>query len=97
MATSSIGNGLSQPTAMAAGLSVRPRIAGTASGVMGFLQMAVSALGTFAVALLPPADALSIVAVVGAAQAVAFVCGIAALRRPSAEASTGVAEPEIPL
>jgi len=97
MATSSIGNGLSQPAAMAAGLSVHPRIAGTASGVMGFLQMAVSALGTFAVALLPPADALSIVAVVGAAQALAFVCGIAAPRRPSAEASTGVAGPEIPL
>ena len=37
MAISSIGNGLSQPPAIAAGLSVYPRIAGAASGLLGFL------------------------------------------------------------
>jgi hypothetical protein len=45
MAISSIGNGLSQPPALAAGLSVHPRIAGAASGLLGFLQMMVAALG----------------------------------------------------
>jgi MFS transporter, DHA1 family, multidrug resistance protein len=37
MAASSMGNGLSQPSAMASGLSVYPQIAGTASGFIGFL------------------------------------------------------------
>jgi MFS transporter, DHA1 family, multidrug resistance protein len=39
MAISSIGNGLSQPPGIAAALSVYPRIAGAASGLLGFLQM----------------------------------------------------------
>jgi DHA1 family bicyclomycin/chloramphenicol resistance-like MFS transporter len=39
MAISSIGNGMSQPSGVAAGLSVYPRIAGAASGLMGFTQM----------------------------------------------------------
>lgn len=84
MALSSIGNGLSQPAALAAGLSVYPRIAGTASGVMGFLQMAVSSLGSLAVGLLPQDSALAIVAVVFAAQALSFACGLLALRRAGA-------------
>jgi MFS transporter, DHA1 family, multidrug resistance protein len=82
MALSSIGNGLSQPGALASGLSVFPRIAGTASGVMGFSQMAVSALGTLALAPFPRDSVMAVVSVVGAAQLLALVCGIAALRRP---------------
>src|SRR5207237_9168314 len=53
MALASIGDGLSQPATMAAGLSTFPRIAGTASGLMGFLQMPVPAPGTIGVALRP--------------------------------------------
>ncbi|HEX5318797.1 MAG TPA: multidrug effflux MFS transporter [Stellaceae bacterium] len=83
MALSSIGNGLSQPAAMAAGLSVHPRIAGTASGVMGFLQMAVSAIGTLALAFFPRDSAMATVAVVAAAQLVSLICGVSALRRPA--------------
>jgi DHA1 family bicyclomycin/chloramphenicol resistance-like MFS transporter len=82
MALSSAGNGLSQPGALASGLSVFPRIAGTASGVMGFSQMAVSALGTLALAPFPRDSVMAVVGVVGAAQLMALACGIAALRRP---------------
>jgi MFS transporter, DHA1 family, multidrug resistance protein len=82
MALSSAGNGLSQPGALASGLSVFPRIVGTASGVMGFSQMAVSALGTLALAPFPRDSVMAVVGVVFAAQLLALVCGVAALRRP---------------
>jgi DHA1 family bicyclomycin/chloramphenicol resistance-like MFS transporter len=39
-----IGNGLSVPNAMAGAISVDPRIAGTASGLAGFLQMLIAAV-----------------------------------------------------
>jgi DHA1 family bicyclomycin/chloramphenicol resistance-like MFS transporter len=82
MALSSIGNGLSQPTAMAAGLSVYPRIAGTASGIIGFLQMAISALGTLAVGALPHDGPLAMAGVVVATQIVACALGVVAVRLP---------------
>ena len=77
-----IGDGLSQPAAMAAGLSIRPRLAGTASGLMGFLQMAAASLGTFIVALLPYPIAVSMIAVVGGFIALALGFGLFALHRP---------------
>ena len=83
MALSSIGNGMSQPAAMAAGLSVYPRLAGTASGLMGFLQMSAAALGTVAVGLLPQGGGLWMIAVVGAALALALLCGLVALGAPA--------------
>ncbi|HYM74270.1 MAG TPA: hypothetical protein VET89_14905, partial [Stellaceae bacterium] len=86
MALSSIGNGLSQPTAMAAGLSVYPGIAGTASGLIGFSQMAVSALGTLAVGVLPHEGPFAMAGVVLATQIVACVLGIIAIRLPAAAA-----------
>jgi DHA1 family bicyclomycin/chloramphenicol resistance-like MFS transporter len=92
MAASSIGNGLSQPSAMAAGLSIYPRVAGTASGFIGFLQMAISALGTLAVGMLPHDGAAAMVGVVLATQILATVLGIVAVRRPSRSlASTAAA------
>ena len=83
MAVSSIGNGLSQPAAMGAGLSVYPRVAGTASGFIGCLQMAISALGTLAVGLLPHDGALAMASVVLGTQIVAFVLGAVAVRLPA--------------
>jgi DHA1 family bicyclomycin/chloramphenicol resistance-like MFS transporter len=77
-----IGDGLSQPAVMAAGLSIQPRLAGTASGLMGFLQMAVAALGTFVVALLPYPIAVSMIVVVGGFIVLALGFGLFALRRP---------------
>ncbi len=37
------GNGLLLPTAIAGAVSIRPQVAGTASGMTGFIQMAVGA------------------------------------------------------
>ena len=81
IALSSIGDGLSQPAAMAAGLSTYPRLAGTASGLIGFLQMTVAALGTFTVAMLPQDSALGMVAVVGGFIVLAFGFGVFAVHR----------------
>jgi len=39
-----LGNGMSMPNAIAGAISVDPRVAGTASGLAGFLQMIVAAL-----------------------------------------------------
>jgi DHA1 family bicyclomycin/chloramphenicol resistance-like MFS transporter len=86
MAASSIGNGLSQPTAMAAGLSVFPRVAGTASGFIGFLQMAVSALGTLAVGALPHEGPFAMAGVVLFTQLTACVLGAVAVRLPASRA-----------
>lgn len=91
MALSSIGNGLSQPSAMAAGLSVFPRLAGTASGLIGFLQMAISALGTLVVAMLPHAGPSAMVGVVLATQVVAIALGMVAVRLPASRAFAAVA------
>jgi DHA1 family bicyclomycin/chloramphenicol resistance-like MFS transporter len=38
-----IGNGLLLPTAIAGAVSIRPQVAGTASGVAGFIQMSIGA------------------------------------------------------
>jgi DHA1 family bicyclomycin/chloramphenicol resistance-like MFS transporter len=83
MAASSLGNGLSQPSAMASGLSVHPHIAGTASGLIGFLQMAASALGTLLVATLPHQGPSAMVGVVVATQIIAMLLGAVAVRLPS--------------
>jgi MFS transporter, DHA1 family, multidrug resistance protein len=82
MAISSVGNGLSQPPALAAGLSIHPRTAGAASGLLGFLQMMVAALGTVLIGRLPHDSALAMVVVVVASLALALVFGLLALRRP---------------
>jgi MFS transporter, DHA1 family, multidrug resistance protein len=82
MALSSVGNGLSQPPGVAAGLSVYPRVAGAASGLLGFMQMAVAAFGTLLLGLLPRGSVVAMVVVVGASLALAFLCGLLTLRPP---------------
>ena len=77
IAFTAIGDGLSQPSTMAAGLSIYPRLAGTASGLMGFLQMAMAAGGSFIVALLPQDSAFGLILVFAGFIAVAFAAGIA--------------------
>src|SRR5438132_1323738 len=83
MAISSIGNGMSQPPGVAAGLSVYPRIAGAASGLLGFMQMGVAALGLVLPATLHQQSVVAMVAVVGASLALALVCGLFTLRAPA--------------
>ncbi|KAA2214372.1 multidrug effflux MFS transporter [Teichococcus oryzae] len=46
MALVAVGNGMSQPSAVAAAVSVRPQLAGTASGLVGALQMGFGAVMT---------------------------------------------------
>jgi MFS transporter, DHA1 family, multidrug resistance protein len=82
MAISSVGNGMSQPPGIAAGLSVYPRIAGAASGLMGFMQMTIAASGTLLIGHLPRNSVPAMVAVVGAALALALLCGLLTLRTP---------------
>jgi MFS transporter, DHA1 family, multidrug resistance protein len=82
LALSAIGNGLSQPSALAAGLSVYPRVAGTASGFIGFSQMVVSSLGTLTVGILPHGGPFAMVGVVVATQAIALLLGAVAVRLP---------------
>ena len=82
MALSSVGNGMSQPPGVAAGLSVYPRIAGAASGLLGFMQMTVAAFGTLLLGLLPRDNVVAMVAVVGTSLALAFLCGLLTLRPP---------------
>jgi DHA1 family bicyclomycin/chloramphenicol resistance-like MFS transporter len=83
MAISSIGNGMSQPPGIAAGLSVYPRIAGAASGLIGFMQMMIAALGTLLIGHLQRNSVPALLAVVGAALALALFCGLLTLRAPA--------------
>ncbi len=92
MAISSIGNGLSQPPGLVAGLSVFPRIAGAASGLMGFAQMAIAALGTLLLGLLPRGRVSAMVAVVGTSLALALGCGMLTLLAPGQAPSRPVAQ-----
>jgi DHA1 family bicyclomycin/chloramphenicol resistance-like MFS transporter len=77
----SIGDGLSQPATLASGLSVHPELAGTASGLIGSLQMTVAAIGTFIVAVLPYDIASSLIGVVTGFIGMALVFGMSALWR----------------
>lgn len=51
MSVVALGNGMTQPNAIAAALSVRPQLAGTASSLIGALQMGLGAALTFFVSL----------------------------------------------
>jgi len=82
MAISSIGNGLSQPPGIAAGLSVYPQVAGAASGLIGFLQMMVAALGTLLIGQLPQSTPFAMITVVGGSLALALAFGLVVRRAP---------------
>ena len=96
IAFAEIGDGMSQPSVMAAALSINPRIAGTASGLMGFLQMTAAALGSFLVALLPPDSALGPAAVFAGFVALGLGFGLFAVRRRPAAATPSVAPAAAP-
>ncbi len=68
-----LANGLSLPNATAAAISIRPELAGTASGLVGFLQMMVGALASFVVGQLLTDSALPMVTVMSGAAIVAFL------------------------
>ena len=76
MACVAFADGLSHPAIMAAALSVYPKITGTASGLLGSLQMGAAALGTIIVAALPHDSALGLVALICLFSVLAFGSGI---------------------
>jgi MFS transporter, DHA1 family, multidrug resistance protein len=68
-----IANGLSLPSAIASAISLRPDLAGTASGLVGFLQMMVGALATLLVGELQDDTAFPMAAVMSSAALIAFI------------------------
>jgi DHA1 family bicyclomycin/chloramphenicol resistance-like MFS transporter len=68
-----IANGLSLPSAIASAISLRPDLAGTASGLVGFLQMMVGALATLLVGKLQDDTVFPMAAVMSAAAIIAFL------------------------
>jgi DHA1 family bicyclomycin/chloramphenicol resistance-like MFS transporter len=92
-----IGDGMSGPAVMAAALSIHPRLAGTASRLMGFLQMAAAALGSFVVALLPYRNAFGMIALFSGFVALGLAAAVFAVRctQPPA-AATAEERPVLP-
>jgi MFS transporter, DHA1 family, multidrug resistance protein len=82
-----LGNGLSLPNATAAAISLRPELAGTASGLTGFLQMAVGALATLVVGHLQDDTVFPMVGVMSAAAIIAFLGYILARSAQAARAA----------
>ncbi len=64
-----IGNGVTQPNAFAGAVSVRPQLAGTASGLAGCVQMGFGAIITWLAALLEDGSGI-------ATASLMFACGI---------------------
>ncbi|MGF1628395.1 MAG: multidrug effflux MFS transporter [Kiloniellaceae bacterium] len=88
-----VANGLSLPSATANAISLRPELAGTASGLTGFLQMMVGALATLLVGKLQDDTVFPMVAVMSGAAIIAFLSyGLArttlAMRAAAASAGT---------
>ena len=90
MALAATGNGLSQPSGFAGAISVDPHRAGAASGLVGFLQMAIGAAATYVVGSLlrdsamPMAVAMLVLSLLAV---VSFVAGVGLRRRPGDGAS----------
>ena len=63
MCVVAVGNGVSMPSGIAAAISVNPRVAGAASGLLGFLQMSVGAVATVAVGYLKDDDQMPMILV----------------------------------
>lgn len=73
MGIMTFGNGLSLPNAMAGAVSVDPRIAGAAAGLVGFLQMLVASSATLLVGYMQEDSVLPMVLVIFVATVIAFV------------------------
>jgi DHA1 family bicyclomycin/chloramphenicol resistance-like MFS transporter len=98
IALAEIGDGMSGPAVMAAALSIQPRRAGTAAGLMGFLQMAAAALGSFVVALLPYRSAFGMIALYGGFVALGLAAAVFAVRctQPLPAAAAAEERPVLP-
>jgi DHA1 family bicyclomycin/chloramphenicol resistance-like MFS transporter len=78
-----IGNGLAIPNGTAAAISINPVVAGTASGLAGFLQMGLGALTSQSVGLLQDSDPFAVFYVMaGGAGLAVLLHRLAQRRRP---------------
>jgi DHA1 family bicyclomycin/chloramphenicol resistance-like MFS transporter len=75
-----LGNGLAIPNGLAGAVSVDPRLAGTAAGLAGFLQLGLGAATSQSVGLLHAIEPYAVVYVMTAGALVAVVVHQAALR-----------------
>jgi len=83
MAVVALGNGMGQPNAIAAAVSVRPTHAGTASGLIGALQMGFGAAMTALVGVLEEGSGIGTMAVMAACGLGANLAFRAARRAPA--------------
>jgi DHA1 family bicyclomycin/chloramphenicol resistance-like MFS transporter len=74
------GMGLTLPNCMAGALAPFPRIAGTASALLGFAQMSVAALATLAMGQLPHYSALALAGTILGMSVLALAAGLLLLR-----------------
>lgn len=81
-------NGLVMASAVTSTVSVRPDLAGAASGLSGSVQIGIGAIVTVVVGLLQDESALPPALVVGAAALLAFVCYRVAIRYPDPAGGT---------
>lgn len=82
------GQGMTQPNGIAGAISVHPHIAGAASGLLGFIQMVVSAVATLFLAAIQAPTAWPTVGVVSACvalSALAFLWAALPQRRTAAD------------
>lgn len=79
-----LGNGLTMPNGLAGAVGSRPDLAGTASGLAGFLQMALGALASFTVGKLLGPSALPLVLILLAVTLAALVLHALGARRRAA-------------
>ncbi|MFO1156481.1 MAG: hypothetical protein U1E43_06810 [Rhodospirillales bacterium] len=89
MAVFTAGLGIVLPAGMAAAMVPFPRIAGSASALLGFVQMLVAAVASAAVGVLPHRSALPMAAVIAACTVFAllgFIILVRPLRRPDPQA-----------
>lgn len=80
MALVSLADGLSHPAIMTSAVSVYPELTGTASGLLGFLQVGGAAPGTMLVAAIPYDGAIGLVAVTCGLIVTSFGFGVFGVR-----------------
>ena len=71
-----VGNGFTMANGMAGAVSVNPRAAGTAAGLVGFMQMSLAALASFTVGVLIDDSAVPVVSVMLTGAACAFCANV---------------------
>ena len=70
----SIGNGISQPNGIAGAVSVNPRIAGAAAGLLGFLQMAMGGVLTVILGQILTDNQMPLIVIIAVSTLLALAC-----------------------